>query len=259
MASEFVIKGENDEVVTSFDGQGNATISGTLYANNIESDKIKAIEDLLNEVENNQALLAQTSNWNTDTATTSGELIAYSLQTTELFVTGQSVMSNLFISDSLTADTLNSLDSPLAIQSLALNPLEIMAGKIKIDTDGNVYFSGNVEIAGDLIVSNIVVASNSAVSGESEPTPEALNNEITTNSIAGKAILPAGQLEIKINNSKLKVDSLIYVTPVSSTENKVLYVKSKDVGKFTIGFNEPPLDTDVEFNWWIIELKNDII
>ncbi|KKP46289.1 MAG: Complement C1q protein [Candidatus Woesebacteria bacterium GW2011_GWA1_33_30] len=259
VASEFVIKGENDEVVTSFDGQGNATISGTLYANNIESDKIKAIEDLLNEVENNQALLAQTSNWNTDTATTSGELIAYSLQTTELFVTGQSVMSNLFISDSLTADTLNSLDSPLAIQSLALNPLEIMAGKIKIDTDGNVYFSGNVEIAGDLIVSNIVVASNSAVSGESEPTPEALNNEITTNSIAGKAILPAGQLEIKINNSKLKVDSLIYVTPVSSTENKVLYVKSKDVGKFTIGFNEPPLDTDVEFNWWIIELKNDII
>ena len=249
--SELAIKGVNDEVVTSFDAYGNATISGTLYANNIESDKIKAIEDLLNEVENNQALLTEATNWNTNTATDSAnfsELIA-----NNLFVTGNASITSLFVSDNFTTKNINSLTEPLSIQSLAASPLEIMAGRILVDTSGNTKFLGNVEIAGNLkLDGNIIIASN--IDPIATESGTVVAGEISSNSTAGKALLPAGLTELKIKNPKSNVNSLIYVTPVTSTQNKVLYVKSKDIGEFTIGFNEA-IDTDVEFNWWIIELQ----
>jgi hypothetical protein len=265
-ASRLVIKGENDEEVASIDATGkviadslevnnDATVAGILYADNIESSKLSEIEDLLKEVESNQSILAQSAVWEIDTATDSGDLLANTIQAKDLFVTGQTALTSLFVSDNLTTKSINSLDSTLSIQSLALAPLEIMAGKIKIDREGNAYFSGNVEIAGDLTVNNLVVANSDPIATESG---QINSSEITTNAIAGKAVLPAGQTEIKINNPKLKTEGLIYVTPVSSTQNKVLYVKSKDIGTFTVGFSEA-IDTEVEFNWWIIELRDDII
>ncbi|EKE04989.1 MAG: complement C1q protein [uncultured bacterium] len=253
IASELIIKGENDEVVTSFDAQGNATISGTLYADKIESTRLSEIEDLLSEVENNQQLLTDVSTWNVNTATSSGQF-------TDLFVTGQAAISSLFVSDNFTTKNINSLTESLQIQSLAASPLEIMAGKIVIDTEGNTKFLGNVEIAGDLKINNIIVANN--INPEATVSGTIVEGEINTNATAGTAVLPAGLAELKINNEKLKINSLIYITPVTSTQNKVLYVKSKSpstssgqVGEFTIGFNEA-IDTDVEFNWWIIELGN---
>lgn len=141
-------------------------------------------------------------------------------------------------------------------------PLEIMAGKIIIDTNGNATFEGDVEIAGNLKINNIIVANN--IDPIATESASLIEGEITTNAVAGTATLPAGLTELIIKNEKLKVNSLIYVTPVSSTQNKVLYVKSKDpsagsgqVGQFTIGFNEA-IDTDVEFNWWIIELEENL-
>ena len=265
-ASKLVIKGEDDSEVASIDATGkvtadsleivnDATVAGTLYADKIESSKLTEIEDLLKEVESNQDILAQSASWEVNTATDSGEIIANTIQANSLFVTGQAAMTSLFVSDNLATKSVNSLDSVLGIQSLAAMPVEIMAGKIKIDTNGNIFFSGNVEVAGDLTVNNLVVANSESIATESA---QINSGEITTNSIAGKAVLPAGQTDIKIINPKLKTEGLIYVTPVSSTQNKVLYVKSKDIGTFTVGFSEA-IDTDVEFNWWIIDLKSDNI
>ncbi|MDZ4225676.1 MAG: hypothetical protein U1C49_02390 [Candidatus Andersenbacteria bacterium] len=137
--------------------------------------------------------------------------------------------------------------------NLASAPLEIMAGRILIDTNGNTKFLGNVEIAGDIkLDGNIVIASN--IDPTATVSAEIIEGQINTNATAGTATLPAGLTELKIINSKVKANSLIYITPISSTQNKVLYVKTKDVGEFTIGFNEA-IDTAVEFNWWIIELQ----
>ncbi|MDP4001715.1 MAG: hypothetical protein Q8P69_01570, partial [bacterium] len=252
-SSQLAIKGVNDEIVTSFDAYGNATISGTLYADKIESERLTAIEDLLRDVETNQTLLTEASLWNTNTASGSANLTTYyDLHTTNLYVTGQAAISSLFVSDNFTTKNINSLTEALSIQSLASAPLEIMAGRIIIDTNGNTKFLGNVEIAGDLKINNIIVANN--INPEASVSGTVVEGEITTNATAGTAVLPAGLAELKIKNEKLKVNSLIYITPVTSTQNKVLYVKTKDVGEFTIGFNEA-IDTAVEFNWWIIELQ----
>lgn len=265
-ASRFVIKGVDDKEVASIDAEGNArldsvtarqaTISGTLYADKIESDRLDAIEELLKTVEVSQTILADSANWNINTATASASidnLVSQEIITNNIFVTGNAAISSLFVSDNLTTNTVNSLDTMLSIQSLAAAPLEIMAGKIRVETNGNVVFIGNVEIGGDLSLKGGIVISANTMDTPGEPglTPGV---SITTNATAGTAVLPAGLTELKIINSKLKINSLIYITPISSTQNKVLYVKSKDVGEFTIGFNEA-IDSDVEFNWWIIELQ----
>ncbi len=253
-ASKLAIKGENDEIVASIDTTGkiesnsietnDATISGTLYADNIESEKLKNIEKMLTEVESNQNLLSQSTSWNINTATESGQF-------TDLFATGQVAFTNLFVSDSIAVKAFGSLDTALSIQPLAQAPIEMMAGKIKIETSGDVTFQGNVEVAGNLkLDGNFIVAADAL---NASPSGEIIIGETNSNSTAGTAKLAAGLSELKIKNSKIKENSLIYVTPISSTQNKVLFVKSKDAGMFTVGFSES-IDTDVEFNWWIIDL-----
>lgn len=92
------------------------------------------------------------------------------------------------------------------------------------------------------------------IAGAQNATASAIvDGAITTNATAGKAMIPAGISEIAINNPNISDYTLIYVTPTSSTENNVLYVKSKETGKFTVGFTNP-IDVDVSFNWWIIEV-----
>ena len=79
---------------------------------------------------------------------------------------------------------------------------------------------------------------------------------IDTNATAGKATIPAGVSEITINNPNISDYTLVYVTPTSTTENNVLFVKSKEAGKFVVGFTSP-IDIDVTFNWWVIEAKTE--
>jgi hypothetical protein len=46
--------------------------------------------------------------------------------------------------------------------------------------------------------------------------------------------------------------SLIYVTPLSSTNNQVLFVKEKrEHDGFTVAIDSA-LSQDIRFNWWIV-------
>jgi hypothetical protein len=93
------------------------------------------------------------------------------------------------------------------------------------------------------------------IAGSKTATETALvNGEITTNATAGKAVIPAYSTEIIIRNAKVTDYTLVYVTPTSPTQNNVLYVKSKENGQFTVGFDQP-LDIDVSFNWWVIQIQ----
>ncbi|MEK7544274.1 MAG: site-specific integrase [Patescibacteria group bacterium] len=75
--------------------------------------------------------------------------------------------------------------------------------------------------------------------------------EISTPS-AGTATLPAGSTQVTIPNTLVTEKSLIYVTPISSTANQVLYIYRKRGGEdFTVAVDQA-LETAVTFNWWII-------
>ena len=120
---------------------------------------------------------------------------------------------------------------------------------IGIDADYSATQSGTI----------IAAADNYQENGEYSPA-------IKTNATAGIAFLPANESEIMIYNSKITDQSLIYITPLTNTSNKVIFVKSKKatekeeglpaeasakVGWFKVGI-DTPINQEIKFNWWII-------
>jgi len=312
-SGQFVIQNASGSAVTTIDNLGNATfsgqltangasVSGTLYADNIQSQSLDDIQALLTKVETDQNTLKNTVDWSALSATNSASLDQIAVS--NLYVTNQAAISSLSVTNSLTFgsdmvigsdNTINTLTAPLKIQSLAMAPIEMMNGLVTIDTKGNVNIAGDLNVAGRIRSSGLTLkdgqqsaspsallslqdasgnivssvdASGSAlfnnlttggltIASDSLATASAVvNGVITTNATAGQGIIPAGVSEITIKNPKVTDYTLVYVTPTSTTENYVLYVKSKEVGQFTVGFTDLlPIPADVSFNWWIVQVS----
>jgi hypothetical protein len=321
-SGKFAVQNSAGTEVASIDNSGNAafagnaSVSGTLYADEIKSKSLDEIQALLAKVQTDQSLLVEAATWNINTATNSANL--NELAVADLYITNQAAINSLSVTNTLTVGsdlvfqstinnqqlTINSIDTlsaPLKLQSLAMAPVEIMAGLVTIDTHGNVNIAGNLFVAGKIHSSGLALtqstqnqlsgtdatdsgklltlqdqagtevasvnASGSAQFG-SVSTPQLViagsdatqsgtivNGIITTNSTVGQAVVPAGVSEITIKNPKVTDYTLVYVTPTSTTENYVLYVKSKQAGQFVVGFTNP-IDVDVNFNWWIVQVQN---
>lgn len=246
---KLLIKGQNGADVISFDSEGNATFSGTVFTDKIASKTnpenlvtLEEINNVLREVENQGQLLSQLTT------------VDPTIQTQDLYVTNIASLNSLSVMDSISLigglifqnNTINSLTNPLSIQSLALTPIELMAGKLKIDT------SGNVTMAGSLTTEKLTTNQITIASSQNTTTKTTDGTVIETNATIGKSTVPKGSLEIIIKNPKVTDYTLVYVTPTSDTQNKVLYVKAKTLGEFKVGFSDP-IDYDTEFNWWIID------
>ncbi|MCA9368918.1 tail fiber domain-containing protein, partial [Candidatus Woesebacteria bacterium] len=117
-----------------------------------------------------------------------------------------------------------------------------------ISAEGKAAFAGGVSIGSE----NLGVADVNNLDEANRPL-------LQSNKTSGKAIIPSGSAEITIRSSKIGPESLIYVTPVGSTNNQVLYVKSQQEenpsenkqGEFVVGFDEA-LNQEVHLNWWIV-------
>ncbi len=283
-AGKLAIKNATDQTVASIDSNGNASISGSLYANTIYADQIISkdakfgdtstntlggitraqIEDLLNSVEQNQNLVNQSQNWSTNTATSSASLNELDLK--NLYVTGIAALDSLSVTNNvivagnlaiskITGDsgnliTMDTIDSPLSIQSSASQPLYVMAGKVKVDTAGNMQVLGNLAVGGVLSASAISIAEDPNASVSATLTGNILNSLAT----AGEGLVASGSADITIVNPNIKADSLIFVTPTSQSP-ETLFVKDKGVGTATVGFANPAA-AEVTFNWWIVNMVN---
>ena len=303
-SGEFVIENASGSAVAAIDNLGNArlqgdlsarqatfsgdaTVSGTLYADNIQSKSLDQIKDLLDQVQTDQnVLLAATASADIN-STASAELASYNqLDVSDLYVTNQGAFNSLSISNTLSigsdmvfnGNSLNTLSAPLELQSLAMAPVEIMDGLVSIDTKGNVQIAGNLAVKGEIDAGsfaikdatssatlasidasgsatfNSISASQFVIAGANTATNSGvINGVLTTNATAGSATIPSGVSEITIKNPKVTDYTLVYVTPTSTTQNNVLYVKSKQNGQFVVGFANP-ISTDVNFNWWIVQV-----
>jgi len=81
-----------------------------------------------------------------------------------------------------------------------------------------------------------------------------------TTKSAGQATLMAGTTSIIIETTRVTDHSMIYITPLGSTKNQVLYVKAKvsenletpeNEGQFTVALDSA-LEENLSFNWWIV-------
>jgi hypothetical protein len=203
----------------------------------------------------------------------------------------------------LAENSINTLSETLYLQNLGLGGIDILAGKILIDQEGNMTVEGDVTVKGSLfanllsplpeqdltidlqqkpaadgeesgfgkliikgvdeeIVASIEASGTStfkklAIANAEEEVSQTSPTEIETNATAGQAVLPADETEINIKSQFVTDKTMIYVTPTSETQNKVLFVKAKkghsdeETGWFKVGL-DTAIDQDISFNWWII-------
>ena len=159
-------------------------------------------------------------------------------------------------------------DTPLLLES-AFGQLLIKGFEGKtvasIDASGSAHFASlGIEADYNATQSGTIIAASDNGQATGNYTPA-----FKTNATAGVALLPANENEIMIYNSKITDQSLIYITPLTNTSNKVIYIKAKkaaansstseeskptsevNLGWFKVAI-DTPISQEIKFNWWII-------
>jgi hypothetical protein len=218
------------------------------------------------------------------------------------FITGSFNVGEITLKDNI----IETANTALYIQPSKIGSVHLLGDTLVIADSGDVTINGNLVLNGTLkaqtasvsasLFAMLLEAHNASISGtltaqniesqninsqkimiatdsaqtiiaESGFAALATNSaQMISNAAAGTAILPAGKTELVVQNSKLTNLSMVYLTPVGSTQNQVLYVKSKFISptptpetsastlspsSFTIAL-DLPLTQDIKVNWWII-------
>lgn len=197
-----------------------ASISATL--NNLES-RVGFLEGmLLTQPDASSEASIASSSATLDELTVSGKANFFDVNILNTFTSG------LLTIDGIASDgaTLSTIGVPLKIQDNLSANVEIMGGKVKIDTKGNLTV---------------------------EETVKAKKFEVDTTDVAaasaGRAEIPIGETEIEIETSALTDKSLIFATP----ENTPVPISTEKTGQniFVIRIPEA-LPAKLKVNWWII-------
>ncbi|MCL4360235.1 hypothetical protein M1555_03215 [Patescibacteria group bacterium] len=117
-----------------------------------------------------------------------------------------------------------------------------------VTASGSAQFAGGLSAGGDVVASGagifrkLQIAEAAAASGSAVPA----------DTTVGQATLSANTTDITITTSQVTDRSLIYITPITSTQNQVLYVAASTPGTgFTVGIDHP-IHTPIAFNWWVV-------
>lgn len=284
---KLIVQNSQNQEVASIDTQGNATfegelksdklevaneatISGTLYADNINSTTLDGIQALLEQVEADQAVLAGTTNAPVATASDSATL-------NDLYVLNQAAVNSLSIGSSIAVGTdmviqsgaINTISSPLSIQSLAATPVEIMAGKVRIETNGDVTITGNLNVAGAINSQSLTVKENgdsgfgkliSVVNAEGaevasiDASGSASFKDLSVGRVSGTsdvreaADIAPGTTSVVISKTWASSPTSVVVTP---TYNTSVWVTDISQNGFTINVSTPSESTQ-KLYWWAV-------
>ena len=264
-------------------------------------DEIKNMIIDSQEVATPSAIALEASTWDSSIATDSANLDLDNLTLNDnlvvgamLTVNGQTMLTSANISDILTVgqialadNILETTSDNLYFQPSGLGTIHFLNDRLVLNSDGAVTINGNVTINGSLVANllktdeietkkltaeKINIATESALpiiasdaSGSATATASA---ELASNATVGAITLAAGQTEVILNNSRLTNNSMVYLTPTGSTNNQVVYLKSKFISptpsviasdsaaisvpsSFTIAIDQA-LDHDITVNWWLI-------
>ncbi|MDZ4227751.1 MAG: hypothetical protein U1E54_00735, partial [Candidatus Levybacteria bacterium] len=159
----------------------------------------------------------------------------------DLMVLGRTIVSDLGVTGNINAGVLaihgldgeiNTLSGDLFLQKDGLGGVDILNGKIVIDTKGNMTVAGT-------ITADAIEANNYTVLGEQS---------------IGSATIPAGLTSIEISTSVASTSSKIFLTTTSLTDKQITVVQKTD-GKFKVAI-PAPTTKPISFDWWIVGNKN---
>jgi len=255
--------------------KGNVEIEGTLTAQAISSPTLTTITTNL------QNLTTQVNNLQTEM----NNVITQDVQTGEYFMNVAALSTlNLTVSDSANIASVNIEDSTIStnlaeLKFEALERVSFFESKVVIAQDGSITAQGeiiakkgikvindaeqtvaSIDASGSAYFAQGVtfdknIASESAVIAKEQTFAEIGENTssvVTNGEASGQAVLPAGQQEMLIRNSKVKDNSLIYVSPEGSTNGQVLYLDEKKEGEWFKVKLDATSSAGIKFNWWIL-------
>lgn len=164
----------------------------------------------------------------------------------QVAINGDLTVSGKVLADSAEFSTL-SLGNPSSATSSALGQLLAIYNE-RGEAVATIDASGSANLA-DLTTRLITIATGN------DATPSSLlSSVISTNATAGNAVLLSPNTQLTINSPFVTPNSLVYLTPTGFTDNRVLFVQSKDSQSFTVAIDSPA-SSDIPFNWWIIQLE----
>jgi hypothetical protein len=125
--------------------------------------------------------------------------------------------------------TINTLSGNLYLQNRGLGGIDMLNGKIVIDTKGNIEVSGTI-------------------------TAEKINIDTKDNTSAsiGSGILKALETSVTISSTSATKDSKIFLTSTTPTGRQSLFVKKKTAGVGFVVAIEDPYESDITFDWWVV-------
>nr|MBP9670539.1 hypothetical protein [Candidatus Woesebacteria bacterium] len=253
---------------------------------------IPAPPESLNTIE----LDIPTQDFATNSATLATASIDFATINNYLAVIGQATITNLDVTNTLYVDSINSKTGLIALGDntliigaegqVAINGDLTVSGKILASTAeigsislGNgqpsalgellsIYNESGVEVAtidasGSANLATLTTNMITIASGGDATSSSLLSTSIATNATAGESVLISPNTDLVIESPHVTPTSLVYLTPTGNTDNKVLFVKSKNTCQdsssncqpsFTVGIDTPS-SSDISFNWWIIGLK----
>jgi hypothetical protein len=305
----------------------NATISGTLYADNIISREgsfgeimTTKIASLRQEIQNlisssstssaTQAIASAqnlASDWYTQISSDSAQINGNLSLSDNLVIGGQLAVVGQVNLGQITIDSnlIASANNQLYLQPSGQGSVHILADTLVIADTGEVTINGSLNIRDHLaaksasisgsLFASLLEVDDATVSGtldirenltaQSASIRDNLStskliiatdtlapvstssSQLASNATAGTVTLAAGSTQVVIENPHLTASSMVYLTPVGSTKNQVVYLKDKTISptpeasssspitdhqsQFTIAIDQP-LDQDIQVNWWII-------
>ena len=167
------------------------------------------------------------------------------------------ISGNVSVGGVLGVNAIESLQSDLILKLASASAQSSVSGTFGSLIQNSKFLIQN---PGGVTVTSFDSSGNATVSGRLE-TAELLTRKLTlmTEKSAtdaadaasfGESTLPIGQTTLTISSTSVTQQSLIFITPTSTTD-KTLYVFDKKEGQFTVGISAIS-PTDIRFNWWII-------
>ena len=125
--------------------------------------------------------------------------------------------------------TINTLSGNLYLQNIGLGGIDILAGKVTIDTKGNIVTEGEI-------------------------TAKKINVDTKDKESAsiGSGVVTAGQKSVTISSTSATKDSKIFVTATTPTGSQSLFVAKKTAGVGFVVAIEQPYTKDIVFDWWVV-------
>jgi hypothetical protein len=222
------------------------------------TDRLNNLEELVNMTASNAAFLSDTRMTELSNASESANItqaltdldVENATVSGNLTVLGRTVLSNLGVTGNINAGVLvfdgdtgsiNNVGGTLKLQSLGAGGIDILAGKVKIDTEGNITTAGN-------IIAETIKAKSIETKKLKIDTTEEHTNTAVLSASAGTIIIRAGQTSVDVSTTALTTKSLVFTTPEDPI---AIGSKKKDSDTFRISL-QSVLTKDLKVNWWIV-------